>query len=152
MINVLHTHNTGSTEDEAAQKLAERRERYAGRIASRALSSFNNGQLSLIVRGGPLGFYNTFHETEVYDLVAQRLLEEAEIETTVHAITARMAVNGITYSDTAAHIISAATVKGWPRYNPKHPLKNATALAPTAYRVEKVEQVYPPLPPEVPVS
>jgi len=137
--------------DESMLRTVERRERVASRIAERALSEFHESRLSCVVRGGRLGFKNTTHQTDVYGLVAQRLLDE-DVEVTVHSITqTKSHTYGIIpapYEGITAHIISAATIDGWPRHNPLHPIGNPSALV-GGNEVHKVEQVYPSQPPEI---
>jgi hypothetical protein len=151
MSNVTSSTELHIAPDESMQRTVERRERVANKIAERALSEFHENRLSCVVRGGRLGLKNTTHQTDVYDLVAQRLLGEG-VEVTVHSITQTISrtygIIGATYTGITAHIISAATVEGWPKHNPLHPIGNPCALV-GGNEVHKVEQVYPPQPPEI---
>jgi hypothetical protein len=143
MSNTASNPNLYVVPDMSALRSAERRDRAAARIAERALSKFDGGQLSAVVRGGRLGLANTFHQADVYDIVAQRLLE-AGIEVTVHSITqTKVPALGVICQGVTAHIVSAATVEGWPRYNPLSPVSNPSALVGDT-DVHEVEQVYPP--------
>jgi hypothetical protein len=147
--SVLHF---GRDADERQRRASDKRAKVAERIAARQLTHIQAETYASIVRGGRFGLDPTMHDPDIYELVAQRLLEE-RVEIKVHEISQKFKGEGYA-KHPVRHVVSVATLNDWPKHIEKTPTQHPEAFVGQAGPlvgadvILVVDQIYPPQPTE----
>jgi hypothetical protein len=147
--SVLHF---GRDVSERERRASDKRAKVAERIAARQLTHIKAETYASVVKGGRFGLDPTRHDPDIYELVAQRLLED-RVEIKVHEISQMLKGEG-NAKHPYRHVVTVATLKDWPKNIEKTPTQNPEAFVGQggplvgADVILVVDQIYPPETPE----